>query len=422
MSHPYLLKDKDCLNTVLEVVELGISGSKSIGKLGEPIKLKDEKEIKPVSMRVRDAAEILLTVLLEQVEYFPNECGIQSLSSLLDEEILVKHCNSYNACNFTQEQAVQKFRYFVTENSTIQAIFEEPLSNIQDPQPSVTLLFRGPFGRNAFAFELRHLPRSFKTTTKHFHQNTLRPIAMNEIQMRQEVEQKFFPDSVERIPPTCADYSIPGLDAVIQKIGVEPTKQLSKLLEDQLVFEKLAWAETESCDGLSHAQESIAPAVCHEFQASRLFLSHFGYLSFSSDVEKQPESEMRSPSIIALDTKKPGFLADLNSLDKMSPRTADTVYVFYVKIGQHQEQEIIENLSESNVDSLDPNFWSMLMTLGKPVDVDEHSGWTGSLTTSYKVNGSSRAEKKFGEKDFNVKRANFNGLKRILYWGEFFNY
>lgn len=29
VAHPYLLQDKDCLTTVLEVVELGISGSKS---------------------------------------------------------------------------------------------------------------------------------------------------------------------------------------------------------------------------------------------------------------------------------------------------------------------------------------------------------------------------------------------------------
>lgn len=67
MQHPYLLQDKDCLTTVLEVVELGISGSKSIGKPGEPTKLKDEKELKPASMRVRDAAETLLTIILEQV-------------------------------------------------------------------------------------------------------------------------------------------------------------------------------------------------------------------------------------------------------------------------------------------------------------------------------------------------------------------
>lgn len=43
----------------------------------------------------------------------------------------------------TQEQAVQKFKYFVTENSTILALLEEPLGNDQDPQPTVTRkLFR----------------------------------------------------------------------------------------------------------------------------------------------------------------------------------------------------------------------------------------------------------------------------------------
>lgn len=141
MQHPYLLQDKDCLTTVLEVVELGISGSKSVGKPGDPVKLKEEKELKPASMRVRDAAETLLTIILEQVGYFPNECGPQSSSSLLDEVTLYKHCNFGGGGGggiVSQEQAVQKFKYFVTENSTILALLEEPLGNDQDPQPTVT--------------------------------------------------------------------------------------------------------------------------------------------------------------------------------------------------------------------------------------------------------------------------------------------
>lgn len=145
MQHSYLLRDKDCLNTVLEVVELGISGSKSVGKLNEPIKTKDEKDLKPVSMRVRDAAEILLTVILEQIEYFPSEYGFQSLSSMLDEETLAKHCESNNLANITQEQAVQRFRYFVVENSTILAISDEPLGNNQLPMPTITGKLNSPF-------------------------------------------------------------------------------------------------------------------------------------------------------------------------------------------------------------------------------------------------------------------------------------
>lgn len=149
MQHPYLLQDKDCLQTVLEVVELGISGTKSVGKSGDIPKFKDEKELKPASMRVRDAAESLLTIILEQVGYFPSECGPESISSLLDEVALMKHCNSMpdgsagsgGGSSITTEQAIAKFKYFVTENSTILALLEEPLGNAEDPQPTVTREF-----------------------------------------------------------------------------------------------------------------------------------------------------------------------------------------------------------------------------------------------------------------------------------------
>lgn len=80
MQHPYLLQDKDCLTTVLEVVELGISGSKSVGKPGEPHKLKEEKELKPASIRVREAAETLLTIILEQVYLKFGRFGVKSVN------------------------------------------------------------------------------------------------------------------------------------------------------------------------------------------------------------------------------------------------------------------------------------------------------------------------------------------------------
>lgn len=37
------------------------------GKLNEPLRMKDEKESKPVSLRVRDAADALLTIILEEI-------------------------------------------------------------------------------------------------------------------------------------------------------------------------------------------------------------------------------------------------------------------------------------------------------------------------------------------------------------------
>lgn len=131
LEHPYLLKDKDCLTTVLEVAELGVSGSKSVGKPGEKIKMKEDKELKPVSMRVRDAAENLLTCILEQVGFFPSECGPESLSSLLEEASLLQHCNTYPGNCFNQNDAVEKFRYFISDGSVMIALLEEPLGNDQ---------------------------------------------------------------------------------------------------------------------------------------------------------------------------------------------------------------------------------------------------------------------------------------------------
>lgn len=411
MQHPYLLQDKDSLTNVLEVIELGISGSKSAGKIDEPIKMMDEKELKPVSIRVRDAAETLLTIVLEQVGYFPNPCGLQSTSSLLDEMTLIKHCNSGGS----QEQAIQKFRYFVTENSTVLAILDDQIGNSEDSQPTVTLLIRNGFGRHAWTAQLRHLPRS-KSGTKYHAANPGRPIAMHDMPMRHDIEQKFFPDSAEKVSPCIADYSIPTLDQIVQKVGSDATKQLSKLLEEQLVLEKLAWAQTEcSADGLGHAQEATPPPVSHEFQAARLFLSHFGFLSFGDNSSKAKENpSMVSQSLIVLDSKKPGFLSDLQILDKMSPRTCDTVHIFYVRVGQSSHSDIIENMNEENIGSLDNNFWQMLQTLGKAVDIENHAGWTGFINSSWKINTPTTRK----SRDFRVGDMNYNGEKRIIYWSD----
>lgn len=125
----------------MEVAELGISGTKSVGKPGEPIKLKEEKELKPASMRVRDAAENLLTSILEQVSYFPSECGPESISSLLDELSLLKHCNSWPTDCHDQSAAVERFRYFVAEGSVMLALLEEPLGNDQVKSLCLNLVF-----------------------------------------------------------------------------------------------------------------------------------------------------------------------------------------------------------------------------------------------------------------------------------------
>ncbi|XP_052870106.1 ral GTPase-activating protein subunit beta [Anopheles cruzii] len=427
MNHPYLLHDKECLTIVLEVVELGISGSKSVGKPGEPVRYKDEKELKPASMRVRDAAENMLTMILEQIDYFPNECGKQSLSSLLDEVVLAKHSNNGagettggGVGELPPELAIKKFKYFVTENSTVLALFEEPLGNDQDPQPTVTTLIRGPFGRHAWTMQLRHLSRS-KSGTKYHAPNPGRPVPMNDILIRQEMEYKHFPDSVERIPPCIVDHSIPTLDSAEQKIGNQCTKQLARLLEDQLGYEKLSWAETEcSVDGLGHAQEASPPNVCHEFQAARLFLSHFGFLTIGqSNTGGGQKLDGSTPLLTTLDSSKPEFGQDLKMLDKMSPRSCDTIHVFYVKASQTTEAEIIGNMDPENVPSIDGHFWQMLYMIGWPVKVQEHAGWTGFIGTSWKIPRDYKTvASNRNEPLSEAAQWQLNGEQKVLYWAD----
>lgn len=68
-----------------------------------------------------------------------------------------------------------------------------------DPQPTVTALIRGPFGRVAWTMQLRHLPRH-KSSAKLYTVNPGRPLPMNDVGIKHNVKPKYFPDSVDRIP------------------------------------------------------------------------------------------------------------------------------------------------------------------------------------------------------------------------------
>lgn len=278
------------------------------------------------------------------------------------------------------------------------------------------MIIRGPFGRHSWTMQLRHLPRS-KSGAKYHALNPGRPISMNDMPVKQEVEQKYFPDGVDRIPSCVADYSIPTLENVTQTIGTESTKMLFKLLENQTVYEKIAWAETDnSYESLSHAQEAIPPPVCHEFQAARLFLSHFGFLSFGEN--PSPKMELaHGPILTVLDGKRAGFSQDIQLLDRISPRTFDTVYLFYVKNGQNTDAEIIENMAPENVQGLDNHFWTMIMSLGCEVNVEEHAGWTGFYNSSWCTNNVD-VEGEFRKSGSQKDNLVYNGEKKVLYWAD----
>ncbi|KAG8201782.1 hypothetical protein JTE90_027266 [Oedothorax gibbosus] len=408
VEHPDLLNDKETVHTVLEVVELGISGSKSQPKGSDPPKLKGDKELKPASMRVKDAAEAVLACMLDHVGYFPPPCGSQNLSSLLDEKSLLQQCKNLNDDQLTKEEVVKHFRYFALDNSIILALLEQHLGNEQDPQPTLTALIRGPFGRYAWCVQLRHLPHH-KSGSKHFGINPGRPLPMADVGNVHNVKQRYFPEAVDKITSCQADKSIPSLETISEAGAGEYAKVL-KLIENQINFETSVKKQVES---LPHEYpnpetECKSPSLCQEFQTSRLFLSHLGFLY--PDALK--ESLTRPvPSLVSLDQSRENFFTKLEEIDSSPSRTADTVFIIYVKSGQKSINSFLQNVASKSVH---PHFLEFLRSLGWPVDVKKHAGWTGHISTAWKILPTDELGSISEEDTVNV----YDGVNKVLYWSD----
>ena len=115
---------------------------------------------------------------------------------------------------------------------------------------------------------------------------------------------------------------------------------LSQLLDRQNDLES-KFSEDSGNQLDEKIDECVPPQVCHEFQTARLFLSHFGFLNLE---HKETNEDSTTGGLIALDSTLPGFCSDLENLDRISPRTCDTVHIFYVKAGQKNPEVILSNV------------------------------------------------------------------------------
>ena len=88
------------------------------------------------------------------------------------------------------------------------------------------------------------------------------------------------------------------------------------------------------------------------------------------------------PAMVPLSTDNVDFINDLEKLDRQSTRTAETVYIFYMKNGQKHPDEILRNVAKA--DHVNQVFLDFLASLGWPVNVWHHTGWTGRLSTSWR--------------------------------------
>ncbi|XP_068622605.1 ral GTPase-activating protein subunit beta [Battus philenor] len=370
---PALLADSDCLTALMEVVELGISGSKSHGKPGEPPKMKDEKELKPVSMRVRDAAESLLMLILEQ--------GGGGGWCRLDERWL-------------SELGHGRLRHFVADGNTLLSLLEEPLANSQEPQPTLVVIIRCGWGRYAWSLSSRGAPRCATRGAA----CCARPVPMLEPPPRAAPTCVPLPAA----PPCAVDSAFPSLDAVLRQLNDPEAPTLFKLLEQQAAIEKRV---KESEDNVT-PEEYVPPEPVTEFQTARLFLSHFGYLNIGGD------KKGGAARVSALDSAAPGLLAALRRLDATGSRAALTVHVFYARAGQRSAREIVANATSRT--TVSHAFVNMLRGLGRGVCVRGHAGWAGHVRDSYDARAPPRPRPQYDD----PPPAIYDGTQQVLYWAD----
>ncbi|KAG8565218.1 hypothetical protein GDO81_012762 [Engystomops pustulosus] len=412
-EHPDMLNEKDCLREVLEIVELGISGSKSKNPEQQEVRFKGDKEHNPASMRVKDAAEATLTCIMQLLGAFPPPSGPASPCSLVNETTLITYSRLPTISKYS-------FRYFVLDNSVILAMLEQPLGNEQsNPSPSITVLIRGMSGRHAWAMQLCHLPRAARANQRMFIPEG-RPKPENDVGIRYNVKHRPFPEEVDKIPFVKADLSIPDLHEIVTEELELRHEKLKLGMAKQIAYETaLDHVKEEEFRKKSYPDpvtECKPPPPAQEFQTARLLLSHFGFLSL--EALKEPANSRLPPHLIALDSHIPGFFDDIGYLDLLPCRPFDTVFIFYMKAGQKTSQEILKNVESSS--NVQPHFLEFLLSLGWPVDVGTHPGWTGHVSTSWSINCIGENEQGPEETATAVDTGGsvFNGEKKVLYYAD----
>ncbi|XP_072237438.1 ral GTPase-activating protein subunit beta [Leuresthes tenuis] len=349
--HPSLLDDQECLSEVLEIVELGISGSKSTQE--EKVRCKDEKELNPASLRVKEAAEATLSCVMQV------SGASLCVGASLNEDALIGCCS-------LSESSLKKFRYFVLEGSVILAILDKGPGPEQE-HPALTVVIRGPSGHHTWSLQLQLQPREARALAQL--QKTLIPeqrgVTEKDAGQKGSVQPRLFPETNHRVPSVQADLSVPALHDTVTMQVQQKLEHLHKVLKSSQHF---ITDRPPLVSGTSVVTVTCRPPppVTH-FQASRLFLSHMGLLTPESI--KDPGVSGVPPQLLSLDSSLPGFSEDLRSLDQLPSKIHDSVFVFYMRGGQKTAAEILRNVEDRcHVQS---HFLDFLSSLGWPADVQQ---------------------------------------------------
>ncbi|PAA78255.1 hypothetical protein BOX15_Mlig000483g2, partial [Macrostomum lignano] len=292
LNYPQLLLDEDTLICLLEIIELGLSGSKSrVEHRGEATRFEPKwrKQKSPHSARLAQAAECLLSLIMSQVGAFPPALGPQTAyGSLLTEE-------SFPDC---------RRRYLALNGSLILAVLE-PVSQ-KRTLPSAIVIVRGPFGRQVWQAEMRDAPRQQRPPAAP--QSARRPPPDPSLlpywcYTEGRRAPPYFPAEPPGLPAVRADASVPTLASVTPN-----SAEVLRLMAQARVPKRLPCPETPQCR---------PPASAKEFQPARLILTQLGLLDIAC----------------TLDSSTQEFFDQLSELDGLPVRSLHPAALYFVPRG-----------------------------------------------------------------------------------------
>ncbi|XP_037831473.1 ral GTPase-activating protein subunit beta isoform X3 [Kryptolebias marmoratus] len=353
--HPALLNQQECLSEVLEIVELGISGSKSRQK--QEVKWKEEKELNPASLRVKEAAEATLNCVMQVSGACTNVDR-----SLNEDAVIGSYCLT--------DSNLKKFRYFVLESSVILGLLEPEPEQAQSP--SLMVVIRGPSGCNSWSLQLHLLPRSGQALTQNILIPEKRSVTPEVSGTQCGVKHHLIPENIKRFPSVKADQSIPALHNTVTH------EQQLDYLQAALKTQNQIETQPRGCGHSGIMTTCRPPLPVSNFQVTRLFLSHLGLLTPES--VKDPGINGILAPLASLDSSLPGFSEKLRCLDQLPSRTCESAFVLYMRAGQRTATEILRNVE--NYRNVQINFLDFLSSLGQPEEVGRQQQVGGANPSS----------------------------------------
>lgn len=443
-NHPYLLEDQSCVTTLIEVIELGVSGQKSksssvdsvAGTITQSVITKEDKVMKPSSMRVREAAESLLNICMIRSRD-SSQCAnsvMATFDTVLDESALAERfggtlyrdgLRQVQDFDSRQVKPYQNFRYFSDDDSMIFALLEQPAhdASLRD---SVICLMRTPFGRHCWKLKFDLLYN--ESVNDGARVESTNRSALRDTMPNQELKlsplvgspnkslcinnlARFFPESIDDVEPNKLDKFVTTLEDYTNPQTrnsrlVKDVQSINEILSKQILAEQKVASESSP---KSKKIECKIPQSTYEPEVARILANHLGLKTCLSFIS------IRDPLHQSL-------IDELKALDQYSTRICDSVSIFYVRRGRTNPKEILESVRARHNVSLE--FFEWILELGQPTLVKNHNrwnSWANRYTLSYSVHNS--------QEDINLQIRNqmlssdhggaiFDGDRMTLYWSD----